>query len=277
MRIDKQQLWLLLKPYIETAEVLWLCKLLVFHDSTENYTYKGKPGLLQQMPSHKSLLQCELGKGLPIGNLNSQFFANVYLNCLDQFVKHQLKCRYYLRYCDDFVLLDTDPERLCAWREQIWLFLQERLQLELNDRSEKLRPTCDGVDFLGYIVCAEYRLVRRRVVNNLRCKLNHFAALLVKPEQNYGVYRFDQAILEQCRATVLSWSLASKPVAGLPVFGAQFGIDAAYLSLQPLYEAPKRFDCTRWQYNWLKNIFRARCCFFKWVVTMNFIIPRMTR
>lgn len=94
MRIDKQILWRLLKPHIDMPEVLWLCKLLVFHDCTENFTYKGKPGLLQQMPQHKSLLQCEDGKGLPIGNLNSQFFANVYLNSLDQFVKHQLKCRY---------------------------------------------------------------------------------------------------------------------------------------------------------------------------------------
>ena len=109
MSIDKTVLFGLLKPHIDNLEALWLTKLLVFYDCTENFTYKGRPGLLQQLPAHKSLLQAPSGKGLPIGNLNSQFFANVYLNALDQFVKHTLKCRYYLRYCDDFVLLSQDP------------------------------------------------------------------------------------------------------------------------------------------------------------------------
>ncbi len=111
MRIDKAILWRLLAPHIADDDARWLTELLVFHDCTDGHIVKGAPGELEQVPPHKSLLRCEPGKGLPIGNLNSQFFANVYLNGLDQFVKHQLRCRHYLRYCDDFVLLSADRER----------------------------------------------------------------------------------------------------------------------------------------------------------------------
>lgn len=71
----------------------------MFHDCTEGYIRKGAPGELARVPAHKSLLRSEPGKGLPIGNLNGQFFANVYLNGLDQFVEHARCCRHYPRYC----------------------------------------------------------------------------------------------------------------------------------------------------------------------------------
>ena len=83
----------------------WLTKPLVYHDCTEDFIFKGNNNELRRIPEHKSLLIVPSNKGLPIGNLNSQFFANVYLNALDQFVKHKLRCKYYLCYCDDFVLL----------------------------------------------------------------------------------------------------------------------------------------------------------------------------
>ncbi len=108
--------------------------------------------------------------GLPIGNLTSQFFANVYLDLLDQFVKHRLKARYYVRYCDDVVLLSTDKGELEGWEREISRFLAVRLRLQLNERR-KLRPVSDGIDFLGYIVRPDYLLVRRRVVGALRERL----------------------------------------------------------------------------------------------------------
>ena len=273
MRIDKHLLWSLLKPHIDSPEVLWLCKLLVFHDCTANYNYKGKPGLLQHMPPHKSLLQCEAGKGLPIGNLNSQFFANVYLNCLDQFVKHQLKCRYYLRYCDDFVLLDSNPQQLAVWREQIRQFLAESLLLALNDSRDKLRPVSNGVDFLGYIVRADYRLVRRRVVNNLRGKLLGFERLLVRQQSEYTVYRFDETVLAQCRSTLASYlghlrhadsfDLRCSIWQEFPFLEQYFKIDNTYLALQLRYELPKQFSCTRRQYNFIKKQFASDVLLFQ--------------
>jgi hypothetical protein len=81
------------------------------------------------VPAHKSLLRSGPDKGLPIGNLNSQFCADVYLNGLDQLVKHALKCRHYIHYCDDFVLLSPDRDKLVAWRNQIETYLHEDLAL----------------------------------------------------------------------------------------------------------------------------------------------------
>ena len=76
---------------------------------------KGDPRLADRLPAQKTLFRAPPGKGLPIGNLNSQFFATVYLNALDQFVKHELKCRWYLRYCDDFVRVVESAAQLSNW------------------------------------------------------------------------------------------------------------------------------------------------------------------
>jgi hypothetical protein len=166
---------------------------------------KGDAGLYAKLPLHKSLFSCSPDKGLPIGNLNSQFFANVYLNALDQFVKHTLKCRWYLRYCDDFVLLASDRTQLQEWRVRIAEFLRERLLLELNPARERLQPVGDGVDFLGYIVRRDYLLVRRRVVGHLRERLRQFEKALVQEGPDYTRYKFDAALLDELNAVLASY------------------------------------------------------------------------
>jgi len=173
MSIDKRRLFEMLnaklKPHLaKDVEARWLTQKLVFHDCTVDPHIKGDPQLMHRLPAHKTLFHAPSGEGLPIGNLNSQFFANVYLNALDQFVKHELKCRWYLRYCDDFVLLAHTSDELRAWRSRIEIFVQEQLELRLNETRERLRPVGDGVDFLGYIVRPFHLLVRRRVVGHLR-------------------------------------------------------------------------------------------------------------
>lgn len=105
MSIDRDILFAMLSAKLNDAMALWLTRVLVYHDVTEHCHFRGRQELLARIPPHKTLFGTCPNKGLPIGNLNSQFFANVYLNHLDQFVKHELKCRHYLRYCDDFVLL----------------------------------------------------------------------------------------------------------------------------------------------------------------------------
>jgi RNA-directed DNA polymerase len=100
----------------------------------------------------------------------------MYLNKLDQFVKRQLQCRYYIRYCDDMVLVDPSPDRLAAWRQEIEGFLWDKLLLNPNPQQDRLRPVSSGIDFLGYIVRRRYVLVRRRVVNHLKEKLEWFAS-----------------------------------------------------------------------------------------------------
>lgn len=133
----------------------------------------------EALPAHKTLAKAAPDCGLPIGNLTSQFFANVYLDALDQFVKHQLKARYCLRYCDDLVSLDPDKAILEEQAAQIEEFVAAELHLGLNERR-RLRPVSDGIDFLGYIVRPDYVLVRRRVVGACYERLARAEVALVR-------------------------------------------------------------------------------------------------
>ena len=151
-----------------------LTRTFLDHNPMDNRLDKGDRRLLATVPAHKSLLHAPFGVGLPVGNLTSQFFANVYLNELDQYCKHILKCRYYVRYCDDFLILDNDPQRLEQIREDVRCFLAERLRLELNTRYAAITDVRSGIDFIGYIIRPDYLLVRRRSINNLRIRLDTF-------------------------------------------------------------------------------------------------------
>ncbi|HBG07860.1 MAG: hypothetical protein A2075_16110 [Geobacteraceae bacterium GWC2_58_44] len=151
-----------------------LARILIDHNPMNGRIDKGDRRMLERIPPHKTLLHTPFGKGLPVGNLTSQFFANVYLNELDQYCKHTLKCRYYVRYCDDFLILDNDPKRLEQIREDVRSFLAERLRLELNTRYAAITDVRNGIDFIGYIIRPDYVLVRRRSVNNLKNRLDKF-------------------------------------------------------------------------------------------------------
>lgn len=100
------------------------------------------------------------GVGLPLGNLTSQLFANVYLNEFDQFMKHRLKVRRYIRYADDFAVLSEDRRNLeRALPEMAW-FLREMLRLELHPRKVSIRTLASGVDFLGWVHFPRHRVLR---------------------------------------------------------------------------------------------------------------------
>ena len=144
--------------------------------------------------------------GLPIGNLTSQFFANLYLNQFDQYVKHKLKCKYYLRYCDDFILLSKDPGQLLEFKALIIDFLRINLKLELNSNYGDVKQASNGIDFLGYVTRHKYQLVRSRVLTNLNERLKHFKSILVKDlADNKVIYHYDITILEKLRATLASY------------------------------------------------------------------------
>lgn len=91
-------------------------------------------------------------KGMPIGNLTSQLFANIYLNEFDHFVKDFLKVRCYVRYMDDFVILDADKMKLFKLRDLIREFLNDKLNLRLHPKKSEYFPIMRGIDFLGYVV-----------------------------------------------------------------------------------------------------------------------------
>ncbi len=173
--INKKILFDLVSAKIKDTGMRWLAESLIFSDPTANYIQCGDRRLQEQIPPNKTIFGKNNERGLPIGNLTSQYFANIYLNELDQYVKHTLKAEHYFRYVDDFVILGTDEQQLKDCRDKIEAFLAERLKLQLHPKRRKLLPISTGVDFLGYIVRQDYILVRRRVINNLRAKIKQFS------------------------------------------------------------------------------------------------------
>jgi RNA-directed DNA polymerase len=122
-----------------------------------------------------SLWAAQRQRGLPIGNLTSQFWANIYLNSLDQFVKRELKCKAYLRYVDDFLLFSDDWDELISWQVAVIEHLAS-LRLALHEESARVFPTESGIPFLGFRLYPEYRRVKRRKVVNYRRKLRRLLA-----------------------------------------------------------------------------------------------------
>lgn len=162
------------QPAFRKNDILWLAKTIIRHDPTTNFHLKGDPKLMKTIPPSKTLFKQLKTKGLPIGNLTSQFFANVYLNELDQFVKRILKVKYYIRYVDDLVLLSRDKNELKIWRKKIDKFLRNKLALQLHPAKDKYGSIYRGINFAGYIVKPNYLLSRKRVVGSLKTKLYYF-------------------------------------------------------------------------------------------------------
>jgi retron-type reverse transcriptase len=125
------------------------------------------------------------GKNTPIGNYTSQWLGNLYLNELDHFVKHECHIKYYIRYCDDFILIHQDKKLLGRLAQVIGSFLGSRLDLRLSKCD--LFPVNQGVDFLGYRHFPKYILVRRSTVKRAKCRLKDLPRRLeageITPEQ----------------------------------------------------------------------------------------------
>lgn len=113
----------------------------------------------------------ETGKGLPLGNLTSQLFANIYLNQLDQIIKHRLKVKYYIRYADDFVIFLTDKNQLTLFLRYIVRYLRKRLHLILHPNKIFLKTLASGVDFLGWVHFPNHRVLRTSTKRRMLRKL----------------------------------------------------------------------------------------------------------
>ncbi|MBF0235870.1 MAG: hypothetical protein HQK65_22980 [Desulfamplus sp.] len=260
MNMDQQILHGMICRHFKDQDVRELARKIIFSRCIDDYRFKGNQAILDKIPPHKTLFKVGDGKGLPIGNLTSQFFANVYLNELDQFVKHDLKCRFYIRYCDDFVLLSHTPAQLSLWHDRIDSFLRDRLELELNPSQLRLRPVSSGIDFLGYVIRRRYKLVRRRVVNNFKARLDFFDEQLSRrDDENRPVqWHYPPAVLESFRSTAASYlghfkwansfSLMRKLLADYPVLRACFILKGHRLI--PRYIPPGGRRRLRRSYNW---------------------------
>ena len=166
--IDHQILTDLLRKKIPDQNTMWLLKQVI-------NSFHSEQGL---------------GKGIPLGNLTSQIFANIYLDGLDQYVKHTLKVYYYLRYADDFLILSSDKNHLLQLINQLEYFLREKLRLKLHQNKVVIRSLNWGIDFLGYIVLPHYRLPRtktkKRIFRKLKEKVH--AETLEQSFQSYLGY-----------------------------------------------------------------------------------------
>jgi len=160
--IDHEILISILKEHIPDENILWLLVEIIesFHIS--------KP--LPSPPLEKGR-----GIGLPLGNLTSQLFVNIYMNKFDQFVKHKLKAEYYIRYADDFVFLSQDRKWLEDLIPRVGKFLGDELKLKLHPNKVYIKTFSSGVDFLGIINFPHHKILRTKTKRRMMKKifLNH--------------------------------------------------------------------------------------------------------
>ncbi len=117
-------------------------------------------------------------KGLPLGNLTSQLFVNIYMNEFDQFMKHKLKTRYYIRYCDDFVIFSEDKKQLENIIEPLKKFLGDKLKLKLHPKKVFIKTLVSGVDFLGMVNFFDHRILRTTTRKRMLRKIKEKKFLL---------------------------------------------------------------------------------------------------
>lgn len=144
--------------------------------------------------SGDGLFAVERPRGLPIGNLTSQFWANVYMNELDQYVKHTLKCKGYVRYVDDFLLFADDKITLHRWRSEI-ISMLGNLRLTIHENRAQPRPVEQGIPFLGFTVYPTHRRLKRSKGTAYR---RHLKTLLRR-------FQDGEITREQGRASVMAW------------------------------------------------------------------------
>lgn len=147
--IDHKILIDILKKRIEDKDFLWLISEII------NSFYSG-----------------DKNQGIPLGNLTSQYFANIYLNELDKFVKHKLKIKYYIRYTDDFVILNENKDYLKKIINLIREFLRDNLKLSLHPNKIIIRTHHQGIDFLGYVTLPYCRVLRTKTKKRMFKRIN---------------------------------------------------------------------------------------------------------
>lgn len=148
--VDHETLLRLIARTVKDDDTNWLLQQVV-----RSFHFEGAPG-----------------KGLPIGNLTSQVFTNIYLNEFDQFIKHKLRQKHYLRFADDFIALSANRGDLQELLPEMRKFLSDELKLELHPRKVILRPLEQGIDFLGYVTLPHHRALRTKTKKRMLRKLS---------------------------------------------------------------------------------------------------------
>lgn len=178
--VDHLVLLTIIKKKIKDSKILRvICLILNNHKGV----VKGKGSANQRFAGLFSLRK----KGMPLGNLTSQFFANVYLNELDQYVKRELRAKYYIRYVDDFVILHQNPKVLEQHKQDIATFLMEKLRLTLHPNKCRIVRLERGVLFLGFRIFLFHTLLRKANIWKLQKRLFRYKAGYDAGETGYDV------------------------------------------------------------------------------------------
>jgi retron-type reverse transcriptase len=186
--IDHEQLSIILAKKISDERIMWLCHQILKSGCgvlAEEYEMVYFPG--------DDLFAALRPRGLPIGNLTSQFWANVYLNGFDHFIQRELRCPAYLRYVDDFLLFGNNKGLFWQWREQIEKKLAH-LRLILHKGTQP-RSVTEGVPFLGFIIFPQRRRLKRRKGIHYRRRLNHLLSMAYD----------GQITTQQLNSSILGW------------------------------------------------------------------------
>jgi retron-type reverse transcriptase len=187
-RVDHRVLMTLLERKIKEKDLLWLLGAIVNSDRCAF----GLPldANISDSAAAIRLTEC----GMPIGNLTSQMFANLYLNEVDQYVKHELREHYYIRYMDDMLILCDDKAKLHEIKDNLAQFLDEHLHLNLNNKTS-IRPVYLGIEFVGFRIWATHRKLRKTSAKKLKRGLKHLKYQYAKG------YR----TLDQIRPNIMSY------------------------------------------------------------------------
>lgn len=165
-RIDHHVLINILKRKIHDKDVIKTLERLINCEDTNFGLPSGME--VDEIPFDQRLNDV----GVPIGNLTSQMFANIYMNEADQFAKHKLKLKYYIRYMDDIIILHKDKKYLHEVKEEIEEFLNNELHLHLNNKT-CIRPTSIGVEFVGFRMWTTHKKLRKSTVKRMKSRLKY--------------------------------------------------------------------------------------------------------
>ena len=162
----------------------YLMREIIFNDPTLDCEMRGTSKDWEGLPKDKSLFHVPEGRGLPIGNLTSQLFSNVYLNVLDQFVKRTLGEKYYGRYVDDFFIIGTDRKRLSQLIPQLRSFLEKELELTLHPNKVFLQQAHKGSAFLGIFVKPHRRYLLQKIKSRISNRMERMNRCLSAKKVN---------------------------------------------------------------------------------------------
>ena len=168
----RQERW---RDVVDMEFIGWLTREIVLLNPIIDCNIIGKPEEWDDLPYDKSLYHTPEGCGLPIGNLTSQLFSNVYLNVLDQFMKRELHCEHYGRYVDDFYVVGRDKSWLLSIVAKIKMFLRTELGLTFHDGKLKITSVWHGTEFLGAWLKPHRIYISRNTVVRIKAKLHNLA------------------------------------------------------------------------------------------------------